>query len=194
MNETADILHNASERSLVLLDEVGRGTSTFDGLSIAWAVTEYLHERPDGGPRTLFATHYHELVDLALVKERIRVYNVSVKERQDNIVFLRKIVPGGSSRSYGIQVAKLAGVPDQVVGRAKEVLANLEKEELDPGGRPKLAPESVSQPLKSREASQIELFGGAGNELLNELRKVDPVNITPMDALQKLAEWKKEYC
>jgi DNA mismatch repair protein MutS len=194
MNETADILHNASEKSLVLLDEVGRGTSTFDGLSIAWAVTEYLHERPDGGPRTLFATHYHELVDLALVKERIRVYNVSVKEHQDNIVFLRKIVPGGSSRSYGIQVAKLAGVPDQVVARAKEVLANLEKEELDPGGRPKLAHESAFPNLTSQEATQIELFGGAGSELLNELRKINPVNITPMEALQMLTEWKKEYC
>jgi len=111
MNETAEILHNATERSLVLLDEVGRGTSTFDGLSIAWAVTEYLHDRPDRGPRTLFATHYHELVEIARFKNRVRNYNIAVKEWEDRVVFLRKIVPGGCSRSYGIQVLASRGFP-----------------------------------------------------------------------------------
>ena len=193
MNETADILHNASERSLVLLDEVGRGTSTFDGLSIAWAVTEYLHDRSEGGPRTLFATHYHELVELADTKERVRVYNVSVKERRDDIVFLRKIVPGGASRSYGIQVAKLAGVPDTVVDRAKQVLANLEKEELEPGGRSEPVEATASKEEKSEDAFQMDLFGGPASELLSELRKIDPLNITPIEALNILAGWDKKY-
>ena len=157
MNETADILHNASERSLVLLDEVGRGTSTFDGLSIAWAVTEYLHDRPDGGPRTLFATHYHELVDLALIKPRVRIYNISVKEWADRIVFLRKIVPGGTSRSYGIQVARLAGIQDGVILRAKEILANLEKEEIDPAGRPRISRRKNEKKAKHEEMLQPDL-------------------------------------
>ncbi|MEW6530111.1 MAG: DNA mismatch repair protein MutS [Thermodesulfobacteriota bacterium] len=193
MNETADILHNASPRSLVLLDEVGRGTSTFDGLSIAWAVTEYLHDRQDGGPRTLFATHYHELVDLGLVKDRVRIYTFSVKEWKDQIVFLRKIVPGGSSRSYGIQVARLAGIPDLVIHRAKEILANLEKEELDPGGRPRLSKGSQAQKGPADGAMQAELFGYPGDDLLKELEKIDPDTLTPLEALTRIADWKGRF-
>ncbi|MBI5251074.1 MAG: DNA mismatch repair protein MutS [Desulfomonile tiedjei] len=192
MNETAEILHNSTHRSLVLLDEVGRGTSTFDGLSIAWAVTEYLHDKPDGGPRTLFATHYHELVDIGLVKERVRNHNIAVKEWKDRIVFLRKIVPGGCSRSYGIQVAKLAGIPDGVVSRAREILSNLEKEELDPGGRPRL---SRKKENKKRQdvPFQAELFGYPGDDILKELEKIDPNGLTPIEALNLLSQWKTKY-
>jgi len=193
MNETAEILHNATPRSLVLLDEVGRGTSTFDGLSIAWAVSEYLHDRPDGGPRTLFATHYHELVDIALVKERVRNFNVAVREWEDRVIFLRKIVPGGSSRSYGIQVARLAGIPGPVVKRAREILANLEKNEIDPSGRPSIS-RSRSPKKKSQEGPrQTELFGDPSDELARELAEIDPNRLTPLDALSVLARWKAKY-
>ncbi|MEJ2715589.1 MAG: DNA mismatch repair protein MutS [Deltaproteobacteria bacterium] len=193
MNETADILHNSSQRSLVLLDEVGRGTSTFDGLSIAWAVTEYLHDRPDGGPRTLFATHYHELVDLALVKERVRIYNIAVKEWEDKIVFLRKIVPGGTSRSYGIQVARLAGIPERVISRAGEILSNLEKEEIDPRGRPRISRRREEESSGANHPSQAELFGYPGDELIRALAQIDPDKMTPLEALNRLDEWKKKY-
>jgi DNA mismatch repair protein MutS len=193
MNETAEILHSASERSLVLLDEIGRGTSTFDGLSIAWAVTEYLHDRPDGGPRTLFATHYHELVDIALIKERVRNYNVEVREWEDRIVFLRKIVPGGSSRSYGIQVARLAGIPDVVISRAREILLNLEKEEIDPGGRPRISRKRNSNKEAGGGALQGDLFGYPGDELVKALEQIDPERLTPLEALNLLAKWKKRY-
>ncbi len=159
MNETAEILHNSTERSLVLLDEVGRGTSTFDGLSIAWAVTEYLHDRPDRGPRTLFATHYHELVEIARFKNRVRNYNIAVKEWEDRVVFLRKILPGGCSRSYGIQVARLAGIPDAVITRAREILGNLEKKELDPRGRSKNRRRTATAEKLPSEVFQPSLFG-----------------------------------
>jgi DNA mismatch repair protein MutS len=193
MNETADILHNATARALVLLDEVGRGTSTFDGLSIAWAVTEYLHDRRDGGPRTLFATHYHELVDLALIKERIRNYNIAVKEWGDRIVFLRKIVPGGCSRSYGIQVARLAGIPEAVIGRAREILANLEKEELDMGGSPRISRQGSPTSKGSDKPVQADLFGYPGDELIKELEQVDLDDLRPIDALNLLDDLKKRY-
>jgi DNA mismatch repair protein MutS len=193
MNETAEILHNATERSLVLLDEVGRGTSTFDGLSIAWAVTEYLHDRPDGGPRTLFATHYHELVDIALVKEKVRNYNIAVREWEDKIVFLRKIVPGGCSRSYGIQVARLAGIPEPVITRAREILGNMEKEELDPGGRPRISRKRNEKKKPQGDLLQQDLFGYKTEELVGELGKTDPNRLTPLEALHLLSEWKKRY-
>jgi DNA mismatch repair protein MutS len=193
MNETAEILHNATERSLVLLDEVGRGTSTFDGLSIAWAVTEYLHDRPNGGPRTLFATHYHELVDIALVKERVRNYNIAVREWKDKIVFLRKIVPGGCSRSYGIQVARLAGIPEHVITRAREILGNLEKEELDPGGRPRISRKRNEKKKRQSDMTQPDLFGYRTDQLINELAQTDTDRLTPLEALNLLSEWKKRY-
>jgi DNA mismatch repair protein MutS len=137
MTEAANILNNASPRSLIVLDEIGRGTSTFDGLAIAWAASEYLHEHV--GARTLFATHYHELTELELLLPRVKNFNVAVREWGDEVVFLHKIIPGGTDKSYGIQVARLAGLPREVIDRAKTILANLEQEELDEAARPKLA-------------------------------------------------------
>src|SRR6185436_18164963 len=132
MSETANILNNATQHSLIVLDEIGRGTSTFDGLSLAWSILEYLHHQ--AGAKTLFATHYHELTELAARLPRLRNFNVAVREWNDQIVFLRKIVAGGSDKSYGIQVARLAGVPKAVLQRAKEILRNLEESELTPAG------------------------------------------------------------
>ncbi len=191
MNETADILHNSTERSLVLLDEVGRGTSTFDGLSIARAVTEYLHDREDGGPRTLFATHYHELVELAAEKKRVRVYNVSVKEWGDKVVFLRKIVPGGASRSYGIQVAKLAGIPDSVIARASDILAELESHPIEAPDDPTTGKRRKKAPVADLPL-QGALFDSPAQKLLEKLRLLDPNNLTPLEALNILAEWKRD--
>jgi DNA mismatch repair protein MutS len=137
MNETANITNNATERSLVILDEIGRGTSTFDGLSIAWSVAEYLHDKVKA--RTLFATHYHELTELELTRSGVRNYNIAVREWNDQIIFLRKIVKGGADKSYGIQVARLAGLPAEIIARAKEILSNLEQHELNADGKPTLA-------------------------------------------------------
>ncbi len=156
MQETANILHNATNRSLVVLDEIGRGTSTFDGISIAWAVAEALHN--DVRAMTLFATHYHELTDLVLTLKGARNYNVLVREQGDGIAFLRKIVPGGTDKSYGIHVARLAGLPDEVVERAKEILQNLEEGEFGESGQPKLA---VRRPRRGKNNPlQLSLFGG----------------------------------
>jgi DNA mismatch repair protein MutS len=196
MTETADILHNSTPRSLVLLDEVGRGTSTFDGLSIAWAVTEFLHDRPDGGPRTLFATHYHELVQLSESRDRLRVFNVSVKEDGERIVFLRKIIPGGSSRSYGIQVARLAGIPGKVIERASEILANLENDDLKPANAPSSSsgnPSSLVPDRKPIPVYQAELFGNPSEKLLKEIDKIDPNGMTPIEALNRIVEWKERF-
>lgn len=193
MNETAEILHNATERSLVLLDEIGRGTSTFDGLSIAWAVTEYLHDKAKAGPRTLFATHYHELVDIARERDRVRNFSIAVRESKDRIVFLRKIVPGGSNRSYGIQVARLAGIPDSVIARAKEILSNLEKKEIDPWGRPTIAQGKRAKSLSKGGPVQAELFGYMADDLARELESLDPESLTPLEALTVLFEWKRKY-
>jgi len=132
MSETANILNNATQSSLIILDEIGRGTSTFDGLSLAWSIVEHLHNAI--GAKTLFATHYHELTELSGRLPRLRNYNVAVREWNDQIIFLRKIVPGGTDKSYGIQVARLAGVPKNVLDRAKEILRNLEESELTPDG------------------------------------------------------------
>jgi DNA mismatch repair protein MutS len=137
MNETANILNNATERSLIILDEIGRGTSTFDGLSIAWSIAEYLHDRTKA--RTLFATHYHELTELEMTRPGVKNYNVAVREWNEQIIFLRKIIKGGADKSYGIQVARLAGLPPEVIARAREVLGNLETSELNADGKPKLA-------------------------------------------------------
>jgi len=156
MNETAAILHNATARSLVLLDEIGRGTATFDGLSIAWSVAEHLHDIT--GARTLFATHYHELPDLARTRSGVRNLNVAVREQNDRIVFLRKILPGSADRSYGIQVARLAGLPSTVVERAKEILANLEKAELNAEGRPALAGTKRKSAGAPNPTAELPLF------------------------------------
>ncbi len=189
MNETANILNNASPRSLILLDEIGRGTSTFDGLSIAWAVAEYLHMNERVRAKTLFATHYHELTELALIFPRVKNFNVAVKEWGDHIVFLRKIVPGGCDHSYGIQVARLAGLPKEVIDRAKEVLKNLEANELTPNELPKLALGKSTALLVAEP--QMSLFSEEENRLREALKGLDLDNLTPLEALKKLTELKK---
>ncbi len=163
MNETANILNNATPKSLIVLDEIGRGTSTFDGLSIAWAVAEHLHNSV--GAKTLFATHYHELTELAATLPRVKNYNVAVREWHDQVIFLHKILPGGTDKSYGIQVARLAGLPKEVIARAKEVLNNLEEAELSADGKPKLAETKKKSGVRSqksgvKEPPQMYLFGG----------------------------------
>jgi DNA mismatch repair protein MutS len=184
MQETANILNNATEKSLVILDEIGRGTSTFDGLSIAWAVAEYLHNRKDRGVKTLFATHYHELTDLALTKPRVKNYNVAVKEWNDEVIFLRKLVEGGTNRSYGIQVARLAGIPAQVLERAKEILTNIESGELNGVGEPVIA--RSKRPDDKESSPQLSLFKSRAEILLNSLEKLDVPNMTPLEALNAL--------
>ncbi|MFH0953855.1 MAG: DNA mismatch repair protein MutS [Verrucomicrobiota bacterium] len=158
MQETANILNNATGRSLIVLDEIGRGTSTFDGISIAWAVAEFLHNNDRVKAKTLFATHYHELTDLALTMPGVKNYNVLVREKNDQIAFLRKIVPGASDKSYGIQVARLAGLPPEVIDRAKEILANLEEGEFGEGGQPKIAKHGGRK--AKDDPGQLNLFGG----------------------------------
>ena len=188
MEEVAHILRNITPRSLILLDEIGRGTSTFDGLSIAWAVTEYLHEESPWRPKTLFATHYHELTELALTRPRIKNFHVAVKEWNDRVIFLRKLVEGGTSRSYGIQVARLAGLPPEVIDRAKEVLHNLEQGEFTEGGVPKLA---ISRKKKSTwDSHQRTLFQPPADPLREALKKIDPNQLTPLEALNLLSEMK----
>jgi DNA mismatch repair protein MutS len=187
MRETADILREATPRSLVILDEIGRGTSTFDGLSIAWAVAEYLHDKK--GPKTLFATHYHELTELAMTKPRAKNYNVAVSEWNGEIIFLRRIVEGGASRSYGIQVARLAGLPEEVVARAREILANLEQGELDEKGMPRLAHGKGEE--RGREKNQLNLFRVRDGQIYRELDHIDPSRLTPLEAIELLYHWKK---
>ena len=184
MLETANILNNATPRSLILLDEIGRGTSTFDGLSLAWAVAEHLHETESVRAKTLFATHYHELTELALTFKRIRNHHVAVREWKDDIVFLRKIIPGPSDRSYGIHVAKLAGIPAGIVARAREVLLNLEKLELDEAGQPRMG----YRTSKVRDRRQMMLFAedrdaALGRELREELAEWDAAALTAEEAV-----------
>ncbi len=186
MGEAASILNNATHRSLIILDEVGRGTSTFDGLSIAWAIAEYIHDNPGLSAKTLFATHYHELTDLSLTKERVKNFSMAAKEWNDQIIFLRKVVPGGSNRSYGIQVARLAGLPKEVIGRAREILNNLEKGELNDHGMPKLA---FNKGIDEK-SGQLNLLGKKDN-LRDRLLQIDPNRMTPIDALQALVELKE---
>ncbi len=161
MNETANILRHATPSSLVVLDEIGRGTSTYDGLSIAWAVAETLHDREGRGVRTLFATHYHELTGLMATRQRVKNFNIAVKEWKGRIIFLRKLVPGGTNRSYGIQVARIAGLPEEVIKRAMEILKNLEGDDVDGTGRPRIS-RSV-QKGNAKESAQLSLFGGSAN-------------------------------
>ena len=187
MNEVAGILKNATHKSLIILDEVGRGTSTFDGLSIAWAAAEYIHDAEHLKAMTLFATHYHQLTDLAFTKEGVKNYTIAVKEWGDKIIFLRKIVEGGTNRSYGIQVARIAGVPDEVIVRAREILNNLEKGELDEIGMPKIARGKKST---AKNKVQLSLFMSEEDMIIAELKEIDVLNLTPMEALQALNSWK----
>jgi DNA mismatch repair protein MutS len=186
MKETANILHHATERSLILLDEVGRGTSTFDGISIAWAVAERLHDMPER-PRTLFATHYHELTDLGRTKERIRNFNFSVKEWQGEVIFLRNLVEGAASHSYGIHVGRLAGLPAAVIERAKEIMQNLESGEAE-GKRA----DTEKRGADVDEPVQMALFGSIERKLTEELRKLDVSRLSPIEALNLLHNWSEE--
>jgi len=190
MVETANILDNATHRSLIILDEIGRGTSTFDGVSIAWAVAEYIHDYPKLGAKTLFATHYHELTELALTKEKVKNYHFVVREWNDEVVFLRKIMEGATNRSYGIQVARLAGLPQQLLDRAREILKNLESSELDEIGMPKIA--RGKGRVSPRRATQLNLFQAQEDLLRKELFTIDIENMTPIEALMKLQELKSK--
>ena len=190
MNEVANILRNATAKSLLILDEIGRGTSTFDGLSIAWAVVEHISNPKLLGAKTLFATHYHELTELEGKLDSVNNYCIAVKEKGDDIVFLRKIVKGGADRSYGIQVAKLAGLPDSVIERAKEIaeqlLANditdtVKSISVDNGHKHK------KEHLDEVDMTQISLFDTVkDDDIIDELRNIDIGNMTPLDALNKL--------
>ncbi len=182
MVETAEILHHATRRSLLILDEIGRGTSTYDGLSIAWAIIEYLHNHPRLKPRTLFATHYHELTGLAGLLPQVENYNITVAEEGDHIVFLHEMVRGSTDRSYGIHVAQLAGLPRDVVQRANEILAELEAHAVT----------TAVEPSHLQSHQQAALFPES-SPLLKELEKLDITTMTPMEAINKLYEWKKKY-
>jgi DNA mismatch repair protein MutS len=188
MQETANILHAATSRSLVILDEIGRGTATFDGLSLAWAVAEHLASSPRARPKTIFATHYHELTDLADALTTVANFHVVVREWKDDIVFLRKVTPGRSDRSYGIQVARLAGLPPAVVARAREILHSLERDELSRGGRPSLSAEGVT----SRQLGLFQAPEPVEPPVLVRLRELEVNNLTPLQALSILADLKRE--
>ncbi len=182
MVETAEILHHATHRSLLILDEIGRGTSTYDGLSLAWAIVEFLHNHPRLNPRTLFATHYHELTGLADFLPHVVNYNVDVAEEGGEVTFLHRIVPGGADRSYGIHVAQLAGLPRDVILRANEILLDLERH----------APTAAVEPSRLSSGQQIALFPEA-SPYLDELAQLDVNSLTPLQAINKLYEWKQRY-
>jgi DNA mismatch repair protein MutS len=184
MVEVANILNNATERSLIILDEVGRGTSTFDGVSIAWATGEYIHNHV--GARTLFATHYHELAQLAHTLDGVHNLNVAVREWRGEVVFLHRVVPGATDRSYGIHVAKLAGVPQEVLGRASGILEHLEENAVGPNDEPRFVPKDDAGPRP--RAVQMPLFRPLDAEVRRELLELEPEQLTPLDALQKLTE------
>jgi DNA mismatch repair protein MutS len=201
MVETANILNHATPKSLLILDEVGRGTSTYDGVSIAWAVVEYLAQKINA--RTLFATHYHELTRLAAAFPGVRNFNIAVREWNDQVLFLHKIVEGGADKSYGIQVARLAGVPRPVVERAKKILTSLESGTglRASKGTPETMPlAGESQVLESSEnnspeksLAQLSFFGqGGAHPVLEELKSIDPDDLSPREALNLLVEWKKK--
>ena len=178
MIETANILHHATDKSLLILDEIGRGTSTYDGLSIAWAVLEYIHNHPRLKSRTLFATHYHELTQLPETLPNIKNYNVAVSEVDNQVIFLHKIIPGGADRSYGIHVAQLAGIPNPVITRANQILSQLESQE------------SHLEIKDSKQTQQMPLFTEK-DPMRDDLRSIDPNTLTPIEALNKIYKWKK---
>jgi DNA mismatch repair protein MutS len=182
MQETANILNNAGEHSLIIMDEIGRGTSTYDGLSIAWAVVEYLHDLHKTGVKTLFATHYHELTDLAQQKPRVKNFNIAVKEWNDEIIFLRKLVEGATNRSYGIQVARLAGIPATVINRSKKILYRIETKEQD------LADALSDKKAEKMGPQQMDLFGRKDHFFVEKLSKLDISKMTPLEALNTLNE------
>jgi len=191
MNETASILNNLSNRSLILLDEIGRGTSTYDGISIAWAIAEFLHEHPQFRAKTLFATHYHELNDMSSLFSRIKNFNVSVKEIEDKVLFLRKLAAGGSNHSFGIHVAQMAGMPAEVVLRANEMLVNLESK----AGHSETSKLSAkAQGIEKDDDIQLSFFqldDPVLEQVKEEIIKTDVNTLTPVEALLKLNEIKK---
>ena len=191
MRETSRILAGLTPRTLVVLDEVGRGTSTFDGLSIAWAVAEHLHESPHR-PKVLFATHFHELTDIAQTAPRVKNFHVAVREWQGDIIFLRRIDEGSASKSYGIQVARLAGIPDSVVARARDILKNLESAEYNEYGLPSIAGPGAGE---RQAAAQMDLFRGGrppdDDAVIEEIRAADVERLSPLDAIMRLAAWKE---
>jgi len=182
MRETARLLKGLGDRSLLLLDEVGRGTSTFDGLAIAWSVAEYLHDRTRA--KVLFATHFHELTDLARERPRVKNLCMAVREWGGEVVFLRRVREGSASRSYGIEVARLAGLPEGLILRAREILANLEQGELDGNGMPRLA---HARQRGAAQARQMDLFTPGEKRAIDELRMLDPDRLTPIEALNLLS-------
>ena len=186
MNEAATILNNISDRSLILLDEIGRGTSTYDGISIAWAISEFIHNHSTRA-KTLFATHYHELNEMTLSYDRIKNYNVSIKEEENDVLFLRKLIPGGSQHSFGIHVAKMAGMPRKVLNKANSILKKLEKSHSN---------EQLNKEIKSiKDDIQLEFFkldDPALEEIKKGLLEIDINSMTPMDALLKLSEIKRK--
>jgi len=190
MNETASILNNISSRSLILLDEIGRGTSTYDGISIAWAIAEYLHENRLSQPKVLFATHYHELNDMAKSLHRIKNFHVSVKEIGNKVIFLRKLTPGGTEHSFGIHVAKMAGMPQRIIDRANDLLLQLEKDhsggELTKKGKTK-----IQTPTDQYQLSFIQLNDPLLEQIKDDILNTDINTLTPVEALMKLNEIKK---
>jgi DNA mismatch repair protein MutS len=195
MNELANILNTATENSLIILDEIGRGTSTYDGLSIAWAVAEYIHNKNKIGAKTLFATHYHNLTELADIYEGVVNYNIAIKEDADGIIFLRKVIPGGTNKSYGIEVAKLAGLPSEAINRAYEVLKTIEEENIvrvndETAG---LEKNKMNFPSK-KKLTQLVLFepNPTPHPVIEDIKKMDLDNVTPIEALNKLNEIKKK--
>ncbi|MCK4993446.1 MAG: DNA mismatch repair protein MutS [Candidatus Omnitrophica bacterium] len=189
MSETANILNNATSRSMIILDEIGRGTSTFDGLSIAWATAEYLHDNSEMKPKTLFATHYHELTEMELLFKGVKNYNVSVREWNDEVIFLYKLIRGSSDHSYGIHVARLAGLPNEVIIRAREILSNLEINSMSADGIPSLVKSDIEK--RRRKEVQPELFQNRENPLIAKIRGLDINNLNPIKALNLINEWKE---
>ena len=185
MEETANILNNATPQSLVIMDEIGRGTSTFDGMSIAWAVAEYLHDLKGRGVKTLFATHYHELTELARKKDRVKNFNIAVKEWNDEIIFLRKLVEGGTNRSYGIQVARLAGIPDTVIRRSKKILLRIENGNNGVKG---LVSDGENVGKAPKGPVQMDMFRSPEKVVIDKLQCLDIARMTPLEALNCLDE------
>ncbi len=193
MTEASNIINNATDKSLIILDEIGRGTSTFDGMSIAWATVEYLHKGKSKGPRTLFATHYHELTDLAVTHKRVKNYTMDIAEQGKDVVFLRKVVPGKANKSYGIHVARLAGMPPEIIQRAEEILQNLEKQEFDIDGKPTIGA-SQKQRKQLQNAvlrQQVTIYEEITSQIRQRLKSIDITRLTPLEAMKILDELKK---
>ncbi len=184
MMEVANILQNATANSLVILDEIGRGTSTYDGLSIAWAVATFMADKEKCGAKTLFATHYHELTKLEETVEGVKNYSIAVKEKGEDVIFLRKIVEGGTDESYGIHVAKLAGVPKEVLKNAKEILKNLERKSM-------LGEKSMQKEEKKQSEGQLSMYNYKLAEIAHELDKINVNELTPIDAMNILVKLKE---